>query len=119
MKCKAITANKTKCKAQALKGGQYCFIHAPETGHARAAARKLGGENRHTPHFGDHSQLPANVATLEDANKILSYTLTEVIGMDNSIARARVLLSLFDSYVKSFEIGELEKRITALEMRMR
>ncbi len=63
------------------------------------------------------SQLPANVTTLADANKILGYTLAEVKGMDNSIARARVLLSLFDSFIKSIEIGELEKRIQALEER--
>jgi len=37
--------------------------------------------------------------------------------MENSIARARVLLALYDSFVKSFEIGELERRIQTLEQR--
>ena len=61
--------------------------------------------------------MPASVTTLEEARKIITYTLAEVIGMDNSIARARVLLALFDSFVKSIEIGELESRIAALEAR--
>jgi len=100
-------------------GARYCFIHDPSQAKKRAQARKKGGENRYTPHFADPSKLPANVAGLEDANKILGYTLAEVIGMDNSIARARVLLALYDSFVKSFEIGELEKRIQALEQAKR
>lgn len=115
--CKAKTQTGTPCKVPALKGGRFCFTHSPETRRAQAEARRRGGENRHTPHFADPSELPRDVRTLEDATAILGYTLAEVIGMDNSIARARVLLSLFDSFVKSFEIGELEKRIQALEAR--
>lgn len=115
--CQSKTAGGKPCRVPALKGSRYCFTHDPSTRRAQAAARRKGGENRHTPHFADASSLPGSVDTLEDANKILGYTLAEVIGMDNSIARARVLLSLFDSFVKSFEIGELEKRIQALEER--
>jgi hypothetical protein len=116
-KCNGKTQSGEACKMPAVKGEKFCFTHNPSTRRAQAEARKLGGYNRATPHFADVSILPAEVATLTDANKILGYTLAEVIGMDNSIARARVLLALFDSFVKSFEIGELEKRITALEGR--
>ncbi|MEP7133459.1 MAG: CCCH zinc finger protein [Chloroflexota bacterium] len=115
--CKARTTNKQPCKMQALKGKRYCYNHAPEAGVARALSRKKGGENRHTPHFADAGTLPAQVRTLEDASSILSYTLAEILGHDNTIARARVLLALYDSFVKSFEIGEMEKRIQALETR--
>lgn len=115
MNCKATTTGGAPCQAQAIKENDYCFIHAPETLQARSLARRKGGENRHTPHFADESELPQTIQTLGDANKILKYILVEVIGMDNSIARARLLLSLYDSLVKSFEIGELEQRIAALE----
>jgi flagellin-specific chaperone FliS len=100
---------------QALKGSKYCFTHAPEVGAARALARKTGGKRHRTPHYGDASIIPHEVKNLEDANKILAYTLAETVPMENSIARARLLLALYDSFVKSFEIGELEKRIQALE----
>ena len=115
MKCKAKTQNGQPCRMSVLKDSKYCFTHSPAHRAQQAQARRKGGENRHTPHFADPAQLPANMATLEDASKLLTYTLTEVIGHDNSIARARVLLALYDSFVKSFEIGELEKRIQALE----
>ena len=113
--CKAFTISGKPCGMKPISGKQYCFNHSPQHGRARAEARKRGGEARHTPHFAQAGTLPAKVETLAEANGILTYTLAEVIGMDNSIARARVLLALFDSFVKSFEIGELEKRIAALE----
>ena len=115
MQCKATTKAGTPCTVPALKGARYCFTHSPSTRAEQAKARRKGGENRHTPHFADPSTLPANVATLEDASKILAYTLAVVTGMDNSIARARVLLSICETVAKFFEIGELEQRIQALE----
>lgn len=117
MQCKATTPPGDPCKMPALIDGDYCYSHEPSTGVERAKARKLGGQNRSTPHYGDPSTLPETVETLADANKILSYTLDEVVGMENGIARARLLLQLYDSYVKSFEVGELEQRIAALEQR--
>jgi hypothetical protein len=103
----------------AVKGGRYCFTHSPETRAAQAQARKRGGENRHTPHAGNPEAIPAQIRSVQDAGAILSYVMAELLVMDNSIPRARALLALFDSYIKSFEIGELEKRIAALEARAR
>jgi len=113
--CQAKTQSGKPCAIPALKGTHYCFTHSPITRTAQAEARKRGGENRHTPHFADASELPADLQSVQEARKILMYTLREVIGMENSIARARVLLALFDSVVKSLEIGELEARLSTLE----
>jgi hypothetical protein len=115
MNCKATTTSGTPCKMPATKGGRYCFTHSPATRTAQAQARKRGGENRHTPHAGNPEAIPAKIASLTDAGQILNYTLAELLIMDNGIPRARALLALYDSYVKAFEIGELEKRIQALE----
>jgi hypothetical protein len=115
MKCKAKTQNGQPCQAQAIKDSKYCFIHDPAQGAARAKARKRGGERHRTPHGGDASTILSDVKTLEDAKKILIYTLAEIMPMENSLQRARVLIALFDSFVRALEIGELEERITALE----
>lgn len=120
MKCKAKTTTSGKpCAANALKGGRYCFTHEPGNAAAAAAARKRGGENSRTPHAGNPASIPAEIASVQDAGQILNYTLRELLVMDNSIPRARALLALFDSYIKSFEIGELEKRIQALEAKQK
>ena len=116
-KCNSKNSRGEPCKMAAVKGDRYCFNHSPSTRRAQAEARKRGGMAQKTPHFAEAAQLPQDVTTLEEARKIITYTLAEVAGMDNSIARARVLLALFDSFVKSIEIGELESRIAALEAR--
>jgi hypothetical protein len=112
--CKAKTKNGTPCKMKPTADG-FCFNHSPTRAADRAAARRAGGLSRHTPHAGDTSRIPADVQTIADARGILNYTLAELLVMDNSIARARALLAAFDSFVKAFEIGELEARIAALE----
>jgi len=113
--CKATTTTGTPCKMAALRGGKYCYNHSPGAGADRALSRKRGGAMRTTRHFAKPDTLPAKVDTHTDAHALLNYTLAEVGGMDNTHNRARLLLSLFDSFIKSFEIGELEKRIAALE----
>ncbi len=117
MKCKGKTKSGGVCKMPALKNSQYCFTHNPKTRAAQAKARKLGGYNSSTPHAGNPSDIPAQIATITDARSIVGYTLQELMVMDNSIARARALLAVFDSFMKVFEIGELEQRIAALEAR--
>jgi len=115
--CKATTTSGKKCQAKPKAGSSYCFIHDPSQAQKRAQARRKGGETHRTPHAGNESTIPQEVNTLTDAKRILSYTLAEILVHDNTIARARVLLSLFDSFAKSIEIGELESRIAALEAR--
>ena len=116
MRCTATTTKNTQCRAGVVKGGEFCFWHDPSQGHARAKARKKGGQRRRTEHAGDPYQLPATFTTLADANKLLDYVLAEVLPMENSIARARVLLSIHENILKAIEIGELEQRIAALEV---
>lgn len=78
-------------------------------------ARKRGGQRSRIGHAGDASKLNPYVSTLADANAILSYTLAELLVHPNSIQRDRALITLYSAFVKSFEIGELEQRIEALE----
>jgi hypothetical protein len=115
--CKAKTKGGRSCKMKPLHGSDYCYTHSPEAAAERAQSRRAGGLATKTPHSGDLAIIPADIATVTDARAILNYTLAELLVMDNGIARARVLLAAHDSFIRSFEIGELEERIAALEAR--
>ena len=112
MICKAKTKTGKPCQAQPQRGKPYCFTHDPAQATARAHAHKKGGQRTRTKHGGEI--LPRKVRTLGEAQAILDYTLSEIEQMPNSLQRARVLIALFDSFVKALEIGELEARIAAL-----
>ena len=88
MKCHGKNVRGEPCKMAAVKGDRYCFSHSPATRAAQAAARKLGGYNRGTPHAGDPATIPADIASLTDAGKFLNYVLAELLVMENGIPRA-------------------------------
>ena len=115
MQCKSKTLAGGPCKAQAIAGGRYCFTHDPASGKARALAHKKGGQRNRIEHGGQAEILPATVATIDQAMKILDYTLAEIIPMENSIARGRLLISLVAGYVDALQAGEIENRLAAIE----
>jgi len=114
MKCHGKTKSGQPCKMPAVNCGQFCFSHSPATRAQQAAARKRGGQNR-SRHAGNPLTIPSEIKSLDDANKLLVYTVQELLILDNGVARARTLLYAFEMCLKSFEIGELEARIKAIE----
>jgi hypothetical protein len=116
--CKARTGKGARCQAKALKNSAFCFTHDPACGKARAAAHRRGGERRRVDHSCDASKVPAQVRSIADAMVILDYTLAEVIPMENSLQRGRLLIALSEAYIKALEVGELERRLQELEQKV-
>ena len=115
MRCKAKSQSGKPCQAQAIKNNDYCFIHDPASGTARALARKRGGERHRIPHAGNDASIPARIRSIEDSMTILDYTLAEIIPMENSIQRGRLLIALCAGFVDALKVGELEVRLLAIE----
>lgn len=113
-KCKGKTTDGTPCGMNPLRGQPYCFAHSPEAAPARAAARKLGGFNRHTPHAGDPSKIPANIETAADDLKVLQYIQDELIVMENSIPRNRALIALVATRNGIRETSEIQTELKEL-----
>lgn len=115
--CAARTRSGRPCSMPTIRGKRYCYAHSPDHAAQRAATHRAGGLARHTPHATDAGELPREARTLDDARAILTYTLRELGAHDNSLARVRVLLALHDAILRTWEVGELEARIAALEAR--
>ena len=56
------------------------------------------------------------VRTLDDARAILAYALQEVIPLENSVPRGRLLVAIASAAADFWKIGELEQRLAALEL---
>ena len=115
MNCKAKKKDGSPCSMKALKGQRHCFTHDPSNGAARAKARRLGGERTRVQHAGNPETLPREIKSLADLQIVFDYTLAEIIPIENSIPRGRLLLALIDTGVKLFQVGELENRLAAIE----
>jgi len=114
-KCKAKTQSGQVCRSQAIKDSQYCFIHDPAQGEARAQARKKGGERRRVPHAGNPESIPSQVRTIDDVLKVLDYALAEAMPLENSIQRGRLIVAIAGAFVEAIKTGELEQRLAAIE----
>lgn len=112
--CKANNKGGGRCKAFANESG-FCFMHDADRGKERAQARRAGGLATKKPHYADTQLLPATISRIEDVIAVLNYTLQETIGLDNSIQRGRLMVSIAHGFVEAFKVGELEQRLEAIE----
>lgn len=113
-KCKGKNLGGGQCRAYASESG-YCFMHDASKGRERALARRNGGLSTKKPHNADASLIPSEIRSMEGVFAVLNYALCESIILDNSIARGRLLVSIAHGFIEALKIGELEKRLEALE----
>jgi hypothetical protein len=66
-----------------------------------------------------HYATAALRAALEADARVLEIATIDALGLDNSIARARVLIAAVLAAAKLLETGELEERLAALEAAVR
>jgi uncharacterized protein (UPF0548 family) len=108
--CKATAKNGKRCPMGAGASG-FCFTHDPARAAERAAARRKGGMFKRAPITSE----PVKVATVADVLELVNRVIADSWGLENSPARARVLLTAAESAVKTLQIGALEERVAALE----
>jgi hypothetical protein len=99
----------------------YCYVHDPSRAAERAAARKKGGLARHGRVIGETPAAPEPmpIDSLGDIKKIIQRAVNDVMGLESSLSRARTLGYLAGVAIKAIEVGELERRIAALEELMK
>ena len=107
-----------RCRATPLRDGPACFWHAPEREEEAAEARRLGGLRRRREKTVAGAHDFAGLGTIESIRRILEIATIDALGLENSIVRARVLISAALAAAKLLETGELEDRLAALEAAM-
>ena len=90
-------------------------MHAPEKEEEAADARRLGGLRRRREKTLAGAYDLSGLGSIEAIRRIVEIALFDLLGLENSIARARVLISGALAAAKLLETGELADRIAALE----
>lgn len=94
---------------------QFCFWHAPEKEEEAAEARRIGGLRRRREKALSGAYDLGGLATVPDIRRILDVALLDTAGLENSIARNRLLVAIAMAATRLLEVGELETRLGALE----
>jgi hypothetical protein len=114
-RCSEVTANGRPCRARPLLDVPFCFWHAPGNEEEVAEARRLGGLRRRREKAVSRAYDFSGLGSVEEIRRVLEIAAIDVLGLENSIARARVLIQVVMAGAKLLETGELEHRIELLE----
>jgi len=113
--CAFVMPNGQACRAGPQRDRPYCFAHDPERAADAAEARRLGGlRRRKEGTIAVAYDLPG-LDTVVGIRRLLDIVVTDGVGLENGIARLRVLISASAAATNLLKVGEFEERLTALE----
>jgi hypothetical protein len=103
------------CRAGPQRDRPFCFSHDPERTEEAAEARRLGGlRRRKEGTIAVAYDLPG-LDSVAGIRRLLDIVVTDGVGLENGIARLRVLISTAAAATSLLKVGEFEERLTALE----
>jgi hypothetical protein len=117
--CEHAMPDGRRCRAPAMRDGRFCFWHEPAKEQEAAEARRLGGLRRGRERTLAVAYDLAGLGSIEAIRRIIEIALFDALGLENSIARARVLIAGALAAARLLETGELEERLVALEAVLR
>ena len=117
--CSFEKANGRPCGATPLRDVPFCYWHDPEHAEDAAEARRLGGLRRRREKTVSGAYDFAGLDSVDAIRRILEIATIDALGLDNSIARSRLLIQAALAGAKLLELGELEDRVGRLETAVR
>ena len=114
-RCAFAKTDGQACAMAPLHDRPYCFAHDPERAAEAAEARRLGGlRRRKEGTIAVAYDLPG-LDSVAGIRRLLDIVVTDGVGMENGIARLRVLISTATAATNLLKVGEFEERLAALE----
>ena len=113
--CTFLMPDGRACRAGPQRDRPFCFAHDPERAEEAAEARRLGGlRRRKEGTIAVAYDLPG-LDSVAGIRRLLDVVVTDGIGLENGIARLRVLIAATVAATNLLKVGEFEERLTALE----
>jgi hypothetical protein len=114
-RCAGVKADGQPCQMAPLHERPYCFAHDPERAAEAAEARRMGGlRRRKEGTIAVAYELPG-LDTVAGIRRLVDIVVTDSVGMENGIARLRVILAAASAATALLKVGELEDRLAVLE----
>ena len=98
-----------------MRDQAYCLFHSPDHSAEVAEARKLGGIRRRREQTLSVAYDFEGLGSTESIGRVIEIATLDALGLENSIARCRVLIAAALAASRLLEVGELEARLAALE----
>ena len=92
-RCRALNERGDPCGQAPLTDGEFCFWHEPTYEAQALQARRSGGAARAKEHALRYVYDIASLDTHQRILRLIDFATTELLALDNSVARNRGLLS--------------------------
>lgn len=102
------------CGATPTMSG-YCFMHDPDRVEAAAEARDLGRKRRRKEGTLAGAYDFEGLDDVPKLRRLLEIVGVDMLSLENSIPRAKAVISLVQAAAKLLEVGELQNKIVAIE----
>jgi len=93
----------------------YCFSHDPDRAAEAAEARRLGGLRRKKEGTIAVAYDLPGLDSVAGIRRLLEIVVTDGVGLENGVARLRVLIATAGAATNLLKVGELEDRVAHLE----
>jgi hypothetical protein len=113
--CASIKQSGGRCRQAPLQGEKFCFWHHPDYAEEAEQARKLGGQRRRREKITEGAYDLEGLASIAALRRLLEIAMIDALGLENSVARSRVLVSGVLAGAKLVESAEIEERLAAVE----
>jgi hypothetical protein len=113
--CKSLKDTGERCRAFAVHDSEYCLWHDPEHAEEVAEGRRLGGLRRRRERTVSAAYDFEGLSTIPQIRRPVEVAMLDVLGLENSLGRARTIGYLAQVAASLLEKGEAEERLAALE----
>jgi hypothetical protein len=118
-RCVELRADGLPCGSPPMRDSRYCFWHNPDTTEQATEARQLGVLRRRRERAVAGAFEFEGLGSIDSIRRVVEIATIDALGLENSIARGRLLISAALAAIKLLEVGEMEARLTALEATQR
>ena len=105
-RCQRTKADGSPCGAPPSKDGSYCFAHDPARSEEMAEARRLGGVRRRREKVVAGAFDLSGLRDPESIRRLLDIVVMDTLGLENSIARSRTLITAAMAATRLLEVEE-------------
>ena len=113
--CNGRKQNGDRCSSAPMRDGDLCFWHSPDHADEAAEARRLGGLRRRREKTLAGVYDFDGLGNVDAIRRIVEVAVLDALGLENSVARGRLLVACALAGAKLLEVGELEQRLSDVE----
>ena len=104
--CAGKKADGSPCRTWPLAGEAHCLWHWPDKSEEAADARRLGGLRRRRERTVAGAYDLAGLGSVEDIRRVLEIAMLDAVGLENSVARGRLLLGIVTAAARLLEVDQ-------------